>query len=254
MPDPALDLFPRAKPVVAVLDVGPMPGGAGAVSVWSAEERAVAEARVLLDLGVDGVLVEGEPSGPDDLDACPETVAFMTRIAVAVRRNVNRLPVGVCVPGAGRAALAVAHAAGCHFVRVCERGGGGGAEPVPDYRARIGAGRLPLFADLCPHDADDAAALAGGLAWADAAVVLGPEPGRSPTLDVAAAVRAATDLPLFCGGLGPESLPDLLDRADGFVVGSGIKEQCRRRAPVCEPRVRSVVGALEYARGQEVRQ
>ena len=64
-----------------------------------------------------------------------------------------------------------------------------------------------------------------------------------------------TDLPLFCGGgLNADNLDAFLDDADGFFIGSGLKEQGRWQAPVCESRARALVGALEYARGQEVRQ
>jgi predicted TIM-barrel enzyme len=62
-------------------------------------------------------------------------------------------------------------------------------------------------------------------------------------------------LPLFCGGgLDGDNLLDYVDAADGFLVGSGLKEARRWQAPVCESRVRRLIGAVEYARGQEVRQ
>ena len=252
----ALDLFPRAKPVVAVLHVGPLPGAPGAVGVRSTVDRAVAEARVLFELGVDGVLLEAEPPVPGE--AGPEAVAALTRLAVAVLRSVGRLPVGVRVVGADRAALAVAYGAGCHFVRVDGQAGGApAADRFHRYRARIGAERVPVLADVRPRDAAEAEALAAAadLAQADAVAVLGPARGRPPAPGAVEAARRATALPLFCGGgLGPENLPDYLDGADGFLVGCGLKEQRRRRAPLCEPRVRRLVGALEYARGQEVRQ
>ena len=247
--DSALDLFPRAKPVVAVLHVGPSAAG----GVRSAEDRAVAEARLLLDLGVDGLLLEDGRAGA----AGPEVVAVLTRLAVAVRRSVNRLPVGVRLIGADRAALAVAHAAGCRFVRVDGWDVPGAADRLHEYRAAIGAEGVAVLADVRPRDAAEAAELTAAVAASgpDAVVVLGPAVGRPPAPGVVEAARRATALPLFCGGgLGPENLPDFLDEADGFVVGCGLKEQRRRRAPLCEPRVRRLVGTLEYARGQEVRQ
>lgn len=254
------DLFPRAKPVIAVLHVGPSPGLPGAVCMRSLVDRTVTEARVLLDLGVDGLLIENSLDAPASSEAepGPEVVATLTRVAVAVRRNVNRLPVGVRLLHADRASLAVAHAAGCQFVRV----DGWDRDPTTAarfhrYRAAIGAERLPVFADVRPRDVTEAAALACSVAAAraDVAVVLGPTAGESPNVSAVEAAREATDLPLFSGGgLGPENLADYLDASDGFVVGCGLKEQRQHRAPLCEPRVRSLVGALEYARGEEVRQ
>ena len=259
MPVSLCDLFPRPKPVVAVLHVGPSPGVPGSRDVGAAVDRAVAEARLLVDLGVDGLLVENAhdaPGVPED-EVGPEVVAFMTRVAAAVRRHAGRLPVGVRVLHADRAALAVAHAAGCHFVRVDGwSGGSAAAGRFHRYRAAIGAG-VHVLADLRPAGPGDVAALVEGVEAGrpDALLVLGPAVGRPPRPGVVEAARDATGLPLFCGGgLDAETLPDVLDLADGFLVGSGLKEGGRWRAPVSEPRVRALVGAAEYARGQEVSQ
>jgi membrane complex biogenesis BtpA family protein len=254
-----LSLFSRPKPVVAVVHAGPSPGVPGSIGVASAVDRAVAETRLLVELGVDGLLVENAYDAPAlrDDETGPEVVAYMTRIAVAVRRNANRLPVGVRVLHADRAALAIAHAAGCHFVRV-----DGWAE-APDtagrfhrYRQALGAD-LPVLADLRPPSADDVPALVAATEAArpDALVVLGPAVGHPSAPGVVDAACEEASLPLFCGGgLDGDNLLDYVDAADGFLVGSGLKEARRWQAPVCESRVRRLIGAVEYARGQEVRQ
>lgn len=260
MSDSIHDLFPRALPVIAVLHVGPSPGVPGAVSVQSAVDRAVAETRLLLDLGVDGLLVENAHDAPalGGDETGPEVVAYMTCVAVAVRRYANRLPVGVRILNSDCAALAVAHAAGCHFIRV----DGWASNPVAAgrfhrYRKAVGSERLPVFADVRPRHAGEVEALVTETEAArpDALVVLGPAVGRAPEPAVVEAARGATGLPLFCGGgLGAENLDDYTDTADGFLVGSGLKEQRRWQAPVSEEHVRALIGAVEYARGQEVRQ
>ena len=259
MSDSLCDLFPRPKPVVAVLHVGPSPGVPGSTDVGAAVDRAVAEARLLVDLGVDGLLVENAhdaPALPED-EVGPEVVAFMTRVAAAVRRHAGRLPVGVRVLHADRAALAVAHAAGCHFVRVDGWAEGpASAGRFHRYRAAIGSD-LHVLADLRPTEPDDVVGLVKGVEGGhpDALLVLGPRVGEPPVPGVVEAARAETRLPLFCGGgLDAEVLPDVLHLADGFLVGSGLKEGGRWQAPVSEPRVRALVGAAEYARGQEVSQ
>ncbi|HEX9952479.1 MAG TPA: BtpA/SgcQ family protein, partial [Rubricoccaceae bacterium] len=62
-------------------------------------------------------------------------------------------------------------------------------------------------------------------------------------------------LPVFCGGgVHADNITRVLASADGVFVGSGLKEHGRWQAPVCEPRVHALIGAVEYARGQEVRQ
>ena len=260
MSDPVRDLFPRPKPVVAVIHAAPSPGVPGSRGVRSAVDRAVAEARLLVELGVDGLLVENAHDAPalGDDEIGPEVVAYMTHIAVAVRRNANRLPVGVRVLDADRAALAVAHAAGCHFVRV----DGWALDPASAgrfhrYREALGAAPMPVLADLRPQTADEVEALVAATESArpDALVVLGPAVGREPLDGVVERACRASSLPLFCGGgLDGDNLIDYLDDADGFLVGSGLKEERRWQAPVCEANVRALVGAVEYARGQEVRQ
>lgn len=254
------DLFSRVKPVVAVIHVAPSPGVPGSRGVQSAVDRAVAEARLLVELGVDGLLVENAHDAPalNDDETGPEVVAYMTHIAVSVRRNASRLPVGVRVLHADRAALAVAHGAGCQFVRV----DGWANDPIAAarfhrYRESLGTSPVPVFADLRPESADDVPALVAATEAArpDVLVVLGPAVGHSPAPGVVESACEEAGLPLFCGGgLDSTNLIDYLDAADGFLVGSGLKEDRRWQGPVCEPQVRALIGAVEYARGQEVRQ
>jgi len=260
MPDPVRSLFARPKPVVAVIHAGPSPGVPGSRCVRASVDRAVAEARLLRELGVDGLLVENAHDRPalGDEETGPEVVAYMTHIAVAVRRNANRLPVGVRVLHADRAALAVAHAAGCHFVRVDHWADDpSAAGRFHRYRESLDAGPLPVFADLRPKTAEEVPDLVAATEAArpDALVVLGPSVGHRPAEGVVEAACEASSLPLFCGGgLDGDNLIDYLDDADGFLVGSGLKEERRWQAPVCEENVRALIGAVEYARGQEVRQ
>ena len=257
---PIRDLFPRQKPVVAVIHAAPSPGVPGSRSVRASVDRAVAEARLLVELGVDGLLVENAHDAPalGDDEIGPEVVAYMTHVAVAVRRNAGRLPVGVRVLDADRAALAVAHAAGCHFVRVDGWAGDPSqAARFHRYRTALGADPLPVLADLRPASVDGVEALVGATESArpDALVVLGPAVGHPPPEGVVEAACETASVPLFCGGgLDSHNLLDYLDMADGFLVGSGLKEERRWQAPVSEANVRALIGAVEYARGQEVRQ
>ena len=251
------ELFARPKPVVAVIHAGPSPGVPGSGNVQAAVDRAVAEARLLVELGVDGLLVENAHDAPAPAETGPEVVAYLAHVAVAVRRYAGGLPVGVRVLDDALAACAVAHGAGCDFVRVdgwAEDSAAAGR--FHRYRASLGAGPLPVLADVRPASAADVARLvaAAEATRPDALVVLGPAVGRTPPDGVVEAAAAAT-LPVFCGGgLDGDNLHDFVDAADGFLVGSGLKEARRWQGPVCEPRVRALIGAVEYARGQEVRQ
>ena len=257
---PLSHLFERPKPIIGVLHVGPSPGVPGARAVHCAVDRTVAEARLLIEHGVDGLLVENMHDMPavEEAEAGPEVAAFLTRAAVAVKRHAGRrMPVGVrAMGGANRTALAVAVAASCDFVRVdgwAEDPGAAGA--LLRYRHALGAGDLPILADLRPGHADDCPALVASATenQADGFAVLGPGRGEPPAPDCLESVIRATDLPVLAGGgLDSTNLLDFVDLADGFLVGSGLKEGANWWAPVCEQRVRALVGAVEYARGQEV--
>ena len=261
MPQRAAHLFPRPTPVVAVLHAGPSPGVPGAADVRASVDRAVAEARTLIALGVDGLLVENAHDAPavTEDETGHEVVAYLTRVAAAVKRHAGRLPVGVrVVEGTGRVAMAVAHGAGCDFVRAA----GWPEDPAAAgrlhrYARLIGAENLLVFADLRPTPATDLEALVAALEHGrpSALVVLGPSVGRTPGAAVVAQVAGLASLPVFCGGgYDAENVADVLGAASGVFVGSGIKENGRWQAPVCEQRVRALVGEVEYARGQEVRQ
>ncbi|MEM0961264.1 MAG: BtpA/SgcQ family protein [Bacteroidota bacterium] len=254
------DLFSRPKPIVAVIHVSPSPGVPGSRDVQAAVDRAVAESRLLVELGVDGLLVENAHDAPalGDEETGPEVVAYMTRVAVSVKRNASRLPVGVRVLNADRAALAVAHAAGCHFVRVDHWADDPtSAGRFHRYRETLGGDPIPVLADIRPASVEGVPSLVAATEAAkpDALVVLGPAVGLSPPPGVVEAACDEATLPLFCGGgLGGDNLLDYVEAADGFLVGSGLKEEGRWQGPVCEPNVRALIGAVEYARGQEVRQ
>lgn len=267
-------LFPRPKPVIAMIHTGPSPGVPGSRGVECAVERAMAEARLYAELGVDGLLVENMHDFPTVHERAmgPEVVAFMTRVACAVKRHVGRLPVGVQVLfQANRTALAVAHAASCDFVRaegwthahVSDKGiAEANAGEVIRYRKAIGADKIPVYADVRKKHAAHAwtadltiaeLAEAAELHRADGLVVTGSATGHAPAPDDLRAVAEATSLPVLIGsGLTADNFADYVDLADGFIIGSAFKENGDWRAPVCEGRVRKLIGAVEYARGQEV--
>jgi len=263
MPKSLQRIFAHASPVVAVLHVGPSPGVAYLSVVDCAVRRAVAEARLLADLGVSGLLIENTydaPGVPERLMG-PEVAAYLTRIATAVRREVPRLPVGVFVrPRAGRVGIAVTLAVDGAFVGV-----GGWDRPEDEeragvvlrYRRHVGADHLPLWAEVRAGAGESperwtARAATAARHLADGLLVTSGEAGVSPPPEAVAACAEVSGLPVFvAGGLAPATLGAYASAADGFVVGSGMKEHGDWRAPVCELRARAVVGAAEMARGQE---
>jgi predicted TIM-barrel enzyme len=255
MPTSFSRLFPHPASVVATIHTGPTPGAPGgcarpARQLECAVERAVAEARLYAELGVDGLLVENMHDVPwlPEAEQGPEVATFMTRVALQVKRAVRSLPIGVQVlEGADKTALAVALAAGCDFIRASGWTESAHAGAVLRYRRLIGAAHLPVWACIGP-DASEAHLAARHRA--DVLVVTSSSGDLD--MDDLDAVRETSPLPLVVGGdVDGDGLAEYAPYADAFVVGSAVKENGDWRAPICERRVRSLVGAVEYARGRE---
>jgi len=263
-------LFAKHRPVIAMIHTGPSPGVPGFLCVDSAVERAVAETEVFVRAGVDGILVENMHDFPceHEREMGPEIAAFMTRVAYAVKRRAQKRPVGIQVLfQANRTALDVALAVGCDFVRaegwtyahISDKGlAEASAGSVVRYRQKIGAGHIPVFADVRKKHASHAltadlklSEVARGMALhrADGIIVTGDHTGLPPKIDDLQTVRASSQLPLLVGsGVTADNIRDLFLLADGFIVGSTLKEDGAWDAPVCEARVDAVVAAAEQAR------
>ncbi len=263
-------IFRQPKPILAMIHTGPSPGAPGYRAVDCAVERAVAEAKLYAELGVDGLLIENMHDFPcvHEREQGPEVAAFMTRVAVSVKRQVGQMPVGLQVLfQANKTALAVALAAQCDFVRaegwtyahVSDKGiAEACAGEVLRYRQAIGADRIPVFCDVKKKHAAHAwtadvsvseMAEMMELHRADGVVVTGTRTGEEPDPTDLLAVREATPLPLLIGsGVTPDNVHRYLPLADGFIVGSAFKEGGQWHAPVCEARVEALVEAVETER------
>ncbi len=270
MPISFAALFDKPKPVIAMIHTGPTPGVPGFICIQSAVERAVAETEVYLAADVDGILIENMFDFPcvHEREMGPEVAASMTRVAYAVKRRARYTPVGLHVLFQGnKTALAVAQAAGCDFIRaegwthahVSDKGmAEASAGAVLRYRQHIGANSIPVFADVKKKHAAHAltadlsiADIARGMALhqADAVVVTGDHTGEPPGHDDLVAARAATDLPVLVGsGASADNYGDLYSLADGFIIGSSLKEGGRWDAPVCEKRVGKLMAVAEQLR------
>src|SRR3954468_17898981 len=112
-------LFGRRSPIIGMIHVGALPGTPAAKeNLRTIETRAVREAKIYHDAGLDGVMLENMHDTPYLRGGVgPEIVATMAIIARAVKDAV-RIPCGVQIlAGANKEALAVAHAAGLDFIR-----------------------------------------------------------------------------------------------------------------------------------------
>jgi membrane complex biogenesis BtpA family protein len=246
-----------------MVHLAPLPGSprwGGALG--EVVDAAVADARALAEGGFSACLVENLGDAPFTRGRVdPATVAALAVVVREVRRTVA-VPVGVNVlKNDARAALAVATATGAAFIRVNVHVGAvvadqgliqGDAYRTLRYRRSLGTDAR-LFVDvggkhavpLAPVDLAQVARDAAYRGLADALVVSGVATGEpTPLADVRRVRQAVPDRPILVGsGVTPETVRDLLEIADGAIVGTWVKRDGRTAAPVDPARVVALVRA-----------
>lgn len=267
MSDSFQSLF-GALPLIGVVHLDALPGAPGYQGEFEAVvEKAVREARIYAEGGLDGIIVENFGDAPFFPDQVPaETIAAMAVVCREVIRTV-KVPVGVNVlRNDVDAGLAVAVAAGASFVRVNVHIGAvvadqgviqGKAHLTLRKRAMMKAEQVLILADVGVKHAAPLAAM--GLAveardvaargGADAVIVSGSGTGVSVNTKELELVKQAAAAPVLIGsGTNPDNLEALAALADGFIVGSWFKEDGNVLNPVSEARVKEFVNLFEGIR------
>lgn len=227
----------------------PLPGAPRALPTVAARrpawiKRAVEDARLLDDAGFDGVIVENYGDAPFFKDHVPpETTAALAVAASAVREALPpRTAVGVNVlRNDARSAIGIAAACGLDFIRVNVLAGaavtdqglieGRGAEILrararlaPDVRVLADV-RVKHAAPFAPRPLEEEAADLAGRGGADALIVTGTRTGAGVAAEALQRVRSALPDALLLAGSGvtADSVADVLEVADGVIVGTAIK-------------------------------
>lgn len=257
-----MQLFGRSKPLFGMIHLLPLPGAPRFRSLDAVIERAIRDADVLLNAGVDGLVVENYGDAPFCAGhVARETIAAMTAVACELRR-MGEFPLGINVLRSdGETALIVAMAARAQFIRVNVLAGAmltdqglitGCAASLLRLRANLRA-EVGIWADvlvkhaqpLVPIDPVDAARDLRERALADALIVTGPRTGLAAGAQSLVRLRAALrTAPLIVGsGITPDNIAEYWEPADGFIVGSSLRRGSRPEGPVEEERVRRMVAA-----------
>jgi membrane complex biogenesis BtpA family protein len=251
--------------LIGMVHLPPLPGSPRwEGSMARAIDTALADARALVDNGMDALIVENygdAPFTPGRVAAA--TVAAMAVIAQEIRRAVPQAPLGINVlKSDARSALAVAAAVGARFVRVNVLAGAvvadqgivqTDAHDLLRDRRLLGAD-VAIFADvqgkhavpLAPVDLEQQARDLTARALADGLIVSGRATGEATPLDDVKRVRGAVpDVPILVGsGVTPATAPDLMAVADALIVGTSLKREGDVSAPVDPARVRRLVDAV----------
>ena len=257
-------MFGAPRALIGMVHVGALPGSPAAHHpVERLVQLAVAEARVYRDAGFTAIAIENMHDRPYLKGGVgPEVTAAMTAIGHEIKRETG-LPLGVQVlAGANREAIAVAHACGAEFVRVegfvyahvADEGlFQAAAGELLRYRRAIGAERVRVFADLKKKHASHAitadvslaeTARAAEFFLADGVIVTGTATGEPSEASDLHDMRAATKLPVLVGsGLTSANLATYA-AADGFIVGSSLKQGGLWSQPLDAAAVRAMAVAF----------
>ncbi len=259
------ELFSVRKPVIGVVHLLPLPGSPlYRGNVRHVVERALEDAELLVENGVDGLIIENFGDKPFTKGRIPrEGFALM---AIILSKIVERykVPVGVNVlRNDALSAMALAYVTGCEFIRVnvytdTVVTDQGVIEPIAwrllNYRRELNA-HVYIFADmLVKHgrplvnvEIEEAVKNAVYRGLADAVIVTGPETGSPVELEVLRkAKRVAGEVPIIVGsGVNPQNVIELLSIADGVIVGTYFKKEGVTENPVEGERVRELVSIVK---------
>ena len=265
------NLFGVAKPVIAMVHLRALPGRPWhdkAAGLGPIAESAAADLAALQAAGVDGLLFCNEADLPYQLGVGQEAAAAMAAVIGQLRRDVT-LPFGVNMVWDPVASLAVARATGACFVREVFTGvyesDLGVMRPdfgaIGDYRTRIGADRVALFANITPEFASPLAprsvgsrARSAAYLGVDALLISGPITGvPTDTAQLAEAKAAVPQVPVLANtGVTADTVAGILARGDGAIVGTALKAGGVTWNPVDPGRAARFMDAARQAREPEV--
>ncbi len=246
------------KSVVGMLHLPALPGSpSNKLSLNAIEDVVLGDADALVDGGVHGLLLENFADTPFFPDRVPSlTVACMTRLACSVRRRFD-VPLGINVlRNDGQSALAIALAVNAQFIRVnvltssrvTDQGLIHGiAHQLLRDRKNCGADVIQIWADvnvkhsapLAERPIEDEVADTIHRGRADAVIASGSGTGQTTALgEIRRFRQAAAETPVFVGsGVNIENVSQVIDHADGIIIGSALKKS----GDVSQPVDRSIV-------------
>ena len=237
-------LFDHPKPIIGVVHLPPLIGSPQSTQPFhEIRSRALADARVLIDNGIDGVIIENygdAPFLPDSVE--PHTVAALALIVDEIRKRHLQTPIGLNVlRNDAKSAIAIATVTEANFIRVNVHTGAmltdqgiiqGKAHETLRYRSLLKT-KVKIFADiavkhavpLAPIDILASAEDTYHRGLADALIVTGTATGKRANLDQLKSVKSTVpQASVFAGsGVTVDNLAEVLQYADGVIVGTSIK-------------------------------
>ncbi|HEV7251839.1 MAG TPA: BtpA/SgcQ family protein [Mesorhizobium sp.] len=262
-------VFGARKPVIAMVHFGALPGAplhdreAGLDGLLAGVR---ADLHALQAAGVDAVMFGNENDRPYEFQVDTASVAAMAFVIGQVRHEIT-VPFGINVLWDPMATVALAAATGASFVR--EIFSGAYASDMgfwtPDagkamrYRDRLGRSDCAMLYNISAEFAwsldqrplADRARSAVFSSIPDAVLVSGQITGEAASMsDLEAVKRALPDTPILANtGVKHATVADVLQVADGVIVGSSLKRDGNTWNPVDPERAAEFMRLARAARG-----
>ena len=209
------------------------------------EQYVMNEAKMIVEQGFDGFILQNMHDGPIAQNARTESVAFMTYLATQIKDKYPEKVLGILVNWDGVSSLAVAEASGADFVRIEHLYTGvsvdlngfhtGQCSDVLMMKKRLNS-NMPILADamevnanyLCPDTKPDLAKKIVKSAYADGVFMSGKHAEESLEL-IKETRKLLPDTPILLGGGATgDNIYELLKYYDGVSVATWIKNGDRR--------------------------
>lgn len=261
MQRPTNQIWRTAKRIVGMVHLLPLPGAPNyGGSMQQILDRAARDAEALIAGGVDGIIVENYGDTPFYPGSLPPVSVSALTLAVSEVMRLVEVPVGVnALRNDAACALSVAACTGASFIRVNVHTGAmitdqgwleGKAHETLRLRSALEA-PVGIYADVMVKHAvppagltlEDAAHDAVDRGHADALIISGAATGAPTDTDDIRRVKAVLpETPVWVGsGVTLETVVQILDIADGVIVGSALEQDGKAGQPVVLDRVRRLV-------------
>ncbi len=240
--------------LVGVIHLPPLVGSASLTVKHTREvaRAAVDEARILSDAGFDACIVENYGDAPflrGNVE--PATVSAMTACAWSIRDAFPGLQLGINVlRNDAAAALSIAAVVEAQFIRVNIHVGArltdqgiieGDAAKTLRLRKSLDAHKVHIWADvdvkhsapLAPLDLDQEVSDVVHRGAASAVLVTGSGTGQAVDTAKLTRVKAKAGVPVYvASGATEANLAELMQVADGVIVGSALRKNGRAGGPI----------------------
>ena len=262
-------VFGDGQPIIAMVQLGALPGA----PLYDAEaglagllEGARRDLRALQAAGFDAVMFGNENDRPYEFVVDTASTATMAFVIGQLRSEIT-VPFGVNVLWDPMSTMALAAATGASFAREIFTGAYASdmgpwspdAGKAVRYRNRLGRPDLALLYNVSAEFADsldrralpDRARSAVFSSIPDAILVSGAITGEAAELsDLAAVKRVLPDTPVLANtGVRHTTVADVLQVADGCIVGSSLKVDGHTWNPVDPDRAAEFMRIARAARG-----